>query len=145
MFVLALLGVLATLVAPVAQVSIQREKEARLRESLREIRRALDAWHEAALQGTIALPPGASGWPPTLDALVDGAVDARGSGRERVHFLRRVPRDPFNDDATLRAADTWLRRSHASPAGAPREGADVYDVSSSSPAVGLNGIPLREW
>lgn len=59
--------------------------------------------------------------------------------------MRRIPRDPFNTDASLDAAASWGLRSYASPPDAPAAGADVFDVYSRAPGAGLNGISYREW
>ena len=61
----------------------------------------------------------ASGYPPTLQALVEGVEDARSAKKQRIHFLRRVPRDPFVRDPALPAELTWGLRSHDSPHDAP--------------------------
>ena len=77
--------------------------------------------------------------------LVGGIEDQKDPKKSRIYFLRRIPRDPFADDATASAADTWGKRSYASPPDDPREGDDVFDVFTRSTLVGLNGRPLREW
>jgi general secretion pathway protein G len=142
---LAILSVLATLVIPVAQVQVQRGKEQELRAALREIRAAIDAHKKASDEGRIRKEIGATGYPKSLEALVEGADDQRDPKRRKMFFLRKVPRDPFHSDAATADADTWAKRSYASEADEPKEGDDVYDVRSRSPLVGLNGIALGKW
>lgn len=142
---LAIMATLASLVVPVAQVQIQRGKEQQLRSALREIRTAIDAYKKAGDEGRIRREAGATGYPKTLELLVEGVEDQRDPKRRKMFFLRHVPRDPFYDDATARAPDTWLKRSYASEANEPAEGDDVYDVRSRSPLIGLNGAALNQW
>jgi general secretion pathway protein G len=142
----AIVGLLATLVFPMAEVTIQRNRERDLRDALREIRRALDAYKLAVDEKRIITAVGSSGFPPSLEMLVAGVSDAKSPDKDRkIFFLRRVPRDPMNPDSSIPAEATWGKRSYASPADAPQEGDDVYDVYSLSPGVGLNGIPYLKW
>jgi general secretion pathway protein G len=134
----AILGLLASIALPLAEVTVQRGKEGDLRRSLREVRDAIDAYRRAVDDGAIEKAADKSGYPPTLAALVEGAVDKRDPKAGRIYFLRRIPADPVS-------GQEWGLRSYASAADAPRPGQDVFDVFSRSEQVGLNGIPYREW
>lgn len=144
MVTLTLLAILGLAVVPMAQLSAKRQQEAELRQTLRDIRNALDAWKQATDEGLIAKSATESGYPPSLSALVIGAEDIRTPGRRMIHFLRRVPRDPFAAPE-IPAEKHWGLRSYASSAENPKPGDDIYDIYSLSPGTGLNGIPYREW
>lgn len=143
---MAILGLLSTLVIPVAQVTIQRRNEQELRVALRDIRHAIDAYKQAYDEGRIPKGMlGSSGYPKNLEVLVEGVADQRSPKRAKIFFLRRIPRDPFNPDTEASPAQSWGKRSYASEADDPREGEDVYDVYSQSERTGLNGVPYRKW
>jgi general secretion pathway protein G len=141
--VMAVLGVLAAMVMPLAEMSLQRDRERELKRALWEIRDAIDAYKRASDQGDVARAADASGYPPTLDALITGMPSARSAG-QRVYFLRRIPRDPFAP-ADVPPERTWGLRSYQSPPDRPEAGSDVYDVYSLSDRTGLNGVALRQW
>ncbi|MGB4066198.1 MAG: type II secretion system protein [Azonexus sp.] len=145
MMTLAILGVLALMAVPVAEYSVRREKERDLRLALVEIRGAIDAYKRAAEQGRIMIPPGESGYPRSLDELVSGVIDQRSPVRQRIYFLRRLPPDPFAANPTTKATDSWGVRSYTSSPELPMAGKDVFDIYTRSTAVGLNGVPYRQW
>jgi general secretion pathway protein G len=142
---LAIVGLMATAVFPLAELSVQRNKEAQLADNLRKIRTALDAYKQAADNGQIEMEVGQSGYPPDLATLVSGVTDVSDPNLPTIYFLRRLPRDPFYPDPTADPADTWGLRSYESPPDDPQAGDDVFDVFSQSERIGLNGVPYRDW
>lgn len=140
---LAILGVLVLVAMPLAEVTIKRNKESELRTNLRQIRNALDAYKQAYDEGRMPKVVGASGYPPSLQVLVDGVTDVSQPNQPKLYFLRRIPRDPFNADASTE--NMWGLRSYASSAKEPQPGKDVFDVYSLSNQIGLNGVVYREW
>ena len=141
----AILGLLASAAMPVAELVLKRSREHELRDALRELRAAIDAYKIAAEQGRIEVEVGATGYPPKLAALVEGVEDVKDPEGRMIYFLRRLPRDPFFPDAEAQPETTWGLRSYESPPEAPRPGEDVFDVYSLSSRSGLNGVPYREW
>ena len=146
MVTVAIVGVLASIAVPFAEIAVQRGKEQELRHALREIRTALDAYKKAVEDGRTLSARTESGYPASLQVLVDGVDDASNPAKKkRVHFLRRIPRDPFSADPTWTAEESWGKRSYESSADAPQEGADVFDVYTRASGTGLNGIPYSRW
>jgi general secretion pathway protein G len=142
----AIIGLLATAVLPIAELTVKRTKEQELRSALRQIRTALDEYKKAVDEGRIAKKVDESGYPPSLEILVEGVADAKQPNQKsRIYFLRRIPRDPFNDDSQVAAAATWGKRSYESPPDNPQPGKDIFDVFSTAAGKGLNGIAYREW
>lgn len=138
MITVAIVALLASIAAPLAEVTYQRNREQDFRHALREIRGAIDAYKRAADEGTIERKADESGYPPTLDALVQGVPDKRKTDGAKVYFLRRIPADPMG-------GEEWGLRSYASPATEPQPGKDVFDVYSRSEDTGLNGVPYKNW
>jgi general secretion pathway protein G len=141
----AIIGILASVAVPVMETTMRRQKEANLRQALRDIRRGIDAYKEASAGGRIAMGPADSGYPPSLTSLVSGVEDQTNKAGPKLYFLRRLPRDPFHSDASVPAERTWGLRSFASTPTAPAPGADVFDVYSKSGLTGLNGVAYSEW
>jgi general secretion pathway protein G len=141
----AIVGLLATAAFPLAQMASRRAKEQELRLALREIREAIDAYKVAFDEGRVVQEVGQTGYPPNLDVLAEGVDDARSTESAVIHFLRRVPRDPFFPDPAAPASATWGLRSYASPPDDPQPGEDVFDVYSLSTATALSGVKYRDW
>jgi general secretion pathway protein G len=141
----AIVAILASVALPLNELVVQRSKEHDLRRALREVREAIDAYKQASDDGRILKRVGESGYPKKLEDLVAGVEDQKSPKKERIYFLRRMPRDPMAVDAAIGPAESWGRRSYASPPDEPSEGEDVFDVFSRSTAIGINGRPYREW
>ena len=140
----AIVAVLASVAMPLNELVVQRAREQDLRRALRELRDGIDAYKQASDEGRIVKRTGESGYPRRLEDLAAGVEDQKNPKKERIYFLRRIPRDPLAPEA-LAAAETWGKRSYASPPEEPRDGDDVFDVFSLSGAAGINGRPYREW
>lgn len=140
-----IVAILASVALPLAELNVKRTRENELRAALREIRNAIDAYKQAVDEGRVPKLADASGYPPNLELLVEGVEDARNPKKTKIHFLRRLPRDPLHTDPQTPAAQTWGKRAYDSPHDAPQDGRDVYDVHSLSTAEGMNGIPYRQW
>lgn len=143
--VVAIVGILALGLFPLGELAVKRSREAELREALRTIRTGIDAYKRAWVENRIDKKITDSGYPPSLEALVNGVKDASSPGGTKIYFLRRIPRDPMAEDATLPPEKTWGLRSYASPPDNPTPGSDVFDVYSRSDRTGLNGVPYRQW
>lgn len=142
---LAILGLLASMAAPLVNLSMQRHKEQELRVALRSLREAIDAYHQAAIEGRIKLKD--NGYPENLRELVEGMPDLRDpSGKKKLYFLRRIPRDPMGPlPEDTPPEETWGQRAYQSPPDDPQPGADVYDVYSLSQKRGISGKPYSQW
>lgn len=134
----AIVALLASVALPLAEVTVQRNKEKDLRVALREIRTAIDAYKRAGDEGVIEKKADESGYPPTLAVLVEGVPDKRKTDGTKLYFLRRVPADPVS-------GEDWGLRSYASSPTEPQAGKDVFDVFSRSAERALNGTTYREW
>ena len=141
--VTAILFVLASAVMPLAQVTSQRQKEAELRRSLREMRTAIDAFKRAVDEGripTTELEPGNEGYPPDLETLVDGVAAANDASGRKLRFLRRIPVDP------LMSSTEWGLRSYQDAATSTSWGGqNVFDVYTKNGGTALDGTKYSEW
>lgn len=146
--VMVVLSILATAALPFAEVTIQRNKEYELKRSLREIRTAIDRFHEDWASGKIGSTSenaSENGYPVTLDVLVQGVELSDGSSGRRF-YLRRIPPDPFAE-RDISPKDQWALRSYTDDIDSSFnwDGGDVYDVYSRSKKEALNGTMLKDW
>lgn len=135
--------VLASAALPLARVTMQRQKEVELRRALRDMRVAIDKFKDAVDFGQIAateVRAGSEGYPPSLDALVEGVPAANDASGRKLKFLRRVPIDPMTGEAE------WALRSYQDkPDATSWGGQNVYDVRSKSEGTALDGTKYSDW
>ncbi len=140
---LTLLALLVSAAAPMVQLNAKRQKEQELKKYLWQMRDAIDAYKQAVDDGLIKKNADESGYPPSLQILVNGVENNLDPKKRKLIFLRRIPRDPFADDEGIDNAQTWLIRGYD---GAEGEFAnDVYDVTSRSQQIGINQQAYAEW
>src|SRR5512146_2873924 len=109
-----IVAILASVAMPLSALSQQRSKEQELRQNLRDIRTAIDAYKQAVDEGRVARSLDQSGYPPKLSVLVHGATDVKSPVKKQIYFLRRIPRDPFAE-SDVDAESSWGTRSYDSP------------------------------
>lgn len=143
--VLVIIGILAVVSAPVAATSAQRHKEFALKNTLRDVRGALDQFHvdwktEIIPEGHPAVS--VNGWPVNIRVLVDGIEDTDGSLRR---YLRSVPRNPFQpSDAMME--QQWLLMGYTDPTDTQIwNGEDIYDLRPVTNRIALDGTIIADW
>lgn len=143
---LVILSILASAAIPFAEMTVRRDKEQDLRRALREVRSAIDAFHDDWTAGRISkLTEAASddGYPKTLQVLVDGVDAGQAKGGKR-RYLRRVPSDPFADPEK-KPEEQWQLRGYQDGPGASWNGIDVYDIRSASDRIAIDGTRYKDW
>ena len=145
---LSILALMASMVMPLSELTIKRQKEIELKRDLRTVRAALDNYKKAWDEGRIEKKVGESGYPPDLNVLVEGVTDVKDIKSSVVmKFLRKIPKDPMYDDPFGDAdpIDTWGLRSYESDYDDPSEGDDVFDIYSLSVEVAIDGSNYSDW
>ncbi len=134
--VVTILFILASAAVPIARFQVKRTKERELRADLWEMRRAIDAYKDAADLGGIQVKADSLGYPPDLETLVNG-VEIQD---KKVRFLRAIPDDPMT-----KSKDWGLRANQDEPDADTFGGQNVFDVYSKSTGTALNGTKYNTW
>jgi len=160
--VLAILSLLATMAAPYATKSFKRDKEIQLRETLRNVRTAIDQFH-ADMDTVPADKKGASnssanGYPVSLKVLIDGIEKSSENGeRKRKRYLRSLPVNPFAPPgAPLETEWTFVGSQSEAPvvatssygttlAEAQTNKKDIYDLHPKAAGTALDGTRYADW
>jgi general secretion pathway protein G len=141
---LAIIAILAGGTIPVAKNMIRREKEMELRRTLRELRKAVDAYKISCEPpfnkvGPLDRKMDDECYPPSLEILVEG-INPPNEANKTIRFLRRIPEDPL-----LGKADWGLRSIQDNPDSSSWGGQNVYDVYSKAPGTALDGSKYSDW
>jgi len=136
-----ILLVLSSMAVPVARSSVRRIKERQLRESLHEMRSAIDKYKDMADGGKLGVQKLDSfGYPESLQALVDGVKGSGQAADTKLKFLRRVPIDPMT-----KSTDWGVRSMQDDPKSSSWGGQNVFDVFSKSAEKDATGKPYADW
>ena len=88
----AILSILASAAIPVARFEVKRQNERQLHYDLWMMRRAIDAYKDAADRGAFQTKVDSQNYPPDLQKLVDGE-EVQG---KKLRFLRSIPGRPHD-------------------------------------------------
>lgn len=139
--VVAIIGLLSTLVIPVARFGIRRQKEIELRDRIRKITLAIDQYHDYKVRNLLKDPGDVTQgeYPKELEDLVEGIelLDGR-----KVKLLRE--RDLIDP---MTGRKEWATRSSTDdPDSSFSDENNVFDVHSTSSAMSLDGkTRYNEW
>jgi general secretion pathway protein G len=159
----SILVILATVALPLERVKIISTKEELLRYDLREMRDAIDRYHDDAEKGKFQVQAGTENYPPDLETLKDGVqMTSTGGGipggipvgvpagtstavgqsgqSQKIRYLREIPIDPMTGNA-----DWGLRSVQDDADSTSWGGQDVFDVYTKSQGTALDGTKYSDW
>src|SRR6266851_4884034 len=134
-----IMALLTTMAVPLARYKVRRDKERELRYALREVRKAIDDYKDAALAGKIEVKLGTEGYPESLDQLVQGVKLLQDATGKKVKFLRRIPIDPMTN-----TREWGMRSMQADPSSQSWDRQNVFDVYSKSTERARDGTSYSE-
>jgi general secretion pathway protein G len=147
MVVMAILSIMAAVTLPYAEMTLKRDKELELKRDMREIREAIDQFHNDWAGGKLpktSWDVSSNGYPKTLEVLMEGARD-KDPMKPAHKYLRRFPENPFGDK-DMRPDRQWAVRGYADPSDSTSWGGeDVYDVYCPGDEKALDGSYYHDW
>jgi general secretion pathway protein G len=117
MIVMVIIGLLAAIAVPMYVQSVRHAKEAVLREDLRTMRSAIDAYTVDKQKA-----------PQSLDDLVEAG------------YLKSMPKDPFTN-----RTDTWVGGQDDTLQSVDQTEPGINDVHSGAQEVGSDGTSYSSW
>ena len=135
-----ILALLTTMSVPLVRYKVRRDRERELVYSLREIRKAIDDYKDAANAGKFQIKIGTEGYPESLDQLVEGVKLSGSADGKKVKFLRRIPLDPMTGKR-----EWGLRSMQDDPTSQSWGGQNVFDVYTKSLERARDGTQYKDW
>ena len=135
-----ILSLLTSMAVPLARYKVRRDKERELTYALRQMRKAIDDYKDAALANKIQTKLGTDGYPETLEDLVKGVNLSQSAEPKVVKFLRRIPMDPMTG-----AYDWGKRSTQDDPLSTSWGGQNVFDVYTKSTDKAADGTAYADW
>jgi general secretion pathway protein G len=135
-----ILLLLSTMAVPLARYRVRVERERELSFALRQMRTAIDKYKDDADAGKLGPTKiDSDNYPESLEQLVEG-VKAAGSVDKKIHYLRRIPKDPMTNSRE------WGKRStRDDPTSQSWGGQNLFDVYTKSTDKARDGTPYAEW
>jgi general secretion pathway protein G len=116
--VVAIIGILVTVAMPVYKDSVQRSREATLREDLYILRDSIDQYYTDN-----------GAYPESLQTLVEK------------NYIKGIPVDPLT-----KSAETWTtEQAESDDSATPDTPTGIKNVKSGATGNGLDGTPFSEW
>ena len=135
-----ILALLTTMAVPLTRYKVRRDKERELNYALREIRKAINDYKDAANAGKFQIKLGTEGYPETLEQLVEGVTLSGSADGKKIKFLRRIPKDPMT------GTTDWGKRSmQDDPTSQSWGGQNLFDVYTKSYEMARDGTKYSEW
>jgi general secretion pathway protein G len=135
-----ILALLSAMSVPLTAYKVRRDKERDLRYALKEIRRAIDLYKDAATAGAFQVKVGTEGYPESLEMLVEGITASGRTDGAKIKFLRRIPKDPMTN-----SFEWGMRSMKDDPKSLSWGGDNVFDVYSKSYERARDGTPYSDW
>jgi len=135
-----ILLLLSAMAVPLARYRVRVERERDLNFALRQIRNAIDKYKDDADAGKLGPQKiDSDNYPESLEQLVEG-VKAAGSVDKKIHYLRRIPKDPMTNSTE------WGKRStRDDPTSQSWGGQNLFDVYTKSTDKARDGTPYSQW
>ena len=135
-----IMALLTTMSVPLVRYRVRRDRERDLQHALDTMRKAIDDYKDAAIQGKIEVKLGTDGYPESLEQLVEGVKLLQSAEGKKVKFLRKIPLDPMTN-----TYDWGKRSTQDDPKSQSWGGQNVFDIYTKSTERARDGTQYSDW